>query len=222
MRVRVDDLALRLVSVLLALSLWFAVAAEKSAEAPFPAPIEFRNVPDKLEIVGELPRTVEVWLRGSPGIVQRVGAGDVYVQVDLQGSGRGPRTVYLGAKDIRVPYGVSVVAIRPASFSFTLETSLQRQLPVKARVEGQPASGFRVASVKSLPDHVVVAGPESRLAALDGVEVPPISVEQAQMTFAREVGVELPDPLVRLVDSPRVRVTVRMEPLPKLPTHKGD
>jgi YbbR domain-containing protein len=211
MRLRVDDIALRLVSLLLALSLWFAVAAEKSAEAPVQAPIELRNVPDKLEVVGDLPRSIEVWVRGAPGLVQRVGRGEVYAQLDLQGAQAGVRTAHLTAKDIHVPYAVTVVAVRPSVFSFTLEPTLQRSVPVKARLEGQPAHGFRVAGSSAVPEQIVVAGPSSRVARLDGIETQPVSVEQARITVTRDVAVELPDPLVRLVDSAGVRVTAKVE-----------
>jgi YbbR domain-containing protein len=211
MRLKVDDIALRVVSVLLALALWFAVASEKSAEAPVTAPVEYRNVADKLEIIGDVPRAVEVWVRGAPGLVQRLRAGEVYVQVDLQGASAGPRTVHLLVRDIHVPYAVTAVAVRPASFSLTLDSSVQRTLPVKARVEGEPAKGFRLAAVRSEPAQLVVAGPQSRLAKLEAVDTQPVSLDQVQMTFTREVGVELADPLLRLVDSPRVRVTAQVE-----------
>jgi len=222
MRLRVDDIALRLVSGALALSLWFAVAAEKNAQAPVDAPIEFRNVPERLEVVGSVPRTLEVWLRGGPGLVQRLKPGEVYIQVDLRGVPPGPRTAYIAATDVRVPYALQVAAIRPASFSFVLEPSLQRTLPVKARLEGRPANGFRVTAVKCEPEAVIVTGPKSRVAALESIVTQPVPVDQAQITLVREVGLELPDPLVRVVDPKPVRVTAQIGPAPKESRRDGN
>lgn len=215
MRIRVDDIALRLASLALALSLWFVVAAEKNAEAPVDAPVEFRNVPEKLEIVGTVPRSLEIWLRGSPGLVQRLKPGDVYVQVDLRGVGAGPRTAYIAASDVRLPHAMQVAAIRPASFSFVLEPSLQRTLPVKARLEGRPADGFRIAGVKCNPETIVVTGPKSRVAALESIATQPVGIEQAEISLVREVGLDLPDPLVRVVDPSPIRVTAQVGPVPK-------
>lgn len=215
MRLRVDDIALRLASLALALSLWFAVAAEKNAEAPVDAPIEFRNVPEKLEVVGAVPRSLEIWLRGSPGLVQRLKPGDVYVRVDLRGVGAGPRTAYIAASDVRLPYAMQIAAIRPASFSFVLEPSLQRTLPVKARLEGRPADGFRIAGVRCNPETIVVTGPKSRVAALESIATQPVGIEQAEITLVREVGLDLPDPLVRVVDPSPIRVTAQVGPVPK-------
>ena len=215
MRLKVDDIALRAISLVLALSLWFAVAAEKNAQTPVAAPIEFRNVPEKLEVVGNLPRSLEVWVKGSPGLLQSMKPGEVYVQIDLRGVGPGPRTAYVAPADVRVPHSVSVAAIRPASFSFVLEPSLQRTLPVKARIEGRPADGFRVADVRCEPETVLVAGPQSRLAKLEAVLTQPVPVEQAQIDLVRHVGLELPDPLVRVVDPRPIRVIAKIAAAPK-------
>lgn len=215
MRLKVDDIAIRVVSVALALSLWFVVAAEKNAQAPVAAPIEFRNVPDKLEVVGDIPRSVEVWLKGSPGLLQRVRAGEVYIQIDLRGVGPGPRTAYVAPADVRVPHSVSVAAIRPASFSFVLEPSLQRTLPVKAQIAGRPAVGFRVAGVRCEPATIAVAGPKSRLASVEAVLTQPVTVAEAEIDLVRHVGLELPDPLVRIVDPRPIRVTAQIAPAAK-------
>jgi diadenylate cyclase len=215
MRLKVDVLALRLISLALAVALWFAVAAEKNAQAPVDAAIEFRNVPDKLEVVGDVPRTLEVWLRGSQGLLQQIRPGDVYVQIDLRGVGPGPRTAYVAATDVRVPHAVRVSAIRPASFSFVLEPSLQRTLPVKARIEGRPAAGYRVAAVRCEPETVVVAGPKSHVASLEEVLTQPVMVDEAEVSLVRHVGLELPDVLVRVIEPRPIRVSAQIAPAAK-------
>src|SRR5258708_1334514 len=116
MRINAHDVLLRLLSVLLALLLWFVVAGQKNAEISVAAPIEFRNVPAGLELVGPVPRTVEIWLRGSPGMIQRLRPSEVYVPLDLAGAAPGARVVHLASDEIRIPYGVRIAAIRPASF----------------------------------------------------------------------------------------------------------
>jgi len=212
MRIRVPDVTLRLLSLALALLLWFAVAGEKSAEVSVAAPIEFRNLPNGLELVGPVPRAIDIWLRGSPGILQRVKPGDVYVSLDVAGTGPGPFTVHVALRDVRAPAGLRIAAIRPASLTLTLDRSAERVLPVKPQVLGQPAPGYRVTDVTSEPSEVRVVGPAALVAALNGIATEPVSVEQAQTGFAREASLTLPDEAVRLVDPHRVRVTVRVEP----------
>jgi YbbR domain-containing protein len=211
MRINAHDLLLRLLSVALALLLWFAVAGQKNAEIAVAAPIEFRNMPAGLELVGTVPRAVEIWLRGSPGLIQRLRPGEVYVPLDLTGAQAGSRVVHLASGEIRVPYGVRIAAIRPASFVLDMERSVRRTVAVKPVLVGQPAPGHHVVAVMSQPAEVTIAGPESRLATLDGIGTEPVSVDRAQMTLVRDVSLLPPDVPLWLVDPQPVRVTVRVE-----------
>jgi YbbR-like protein len=211
MRIRLHDLLIGLASVALALLLWFAVAGQKSAEVPVAAPIEFRNMPPGLELVGVVPRTVEIWLRGSPGMVQRLRPAEVYVPLDMAGAGPGRRVVHVTVGEIRVPYGVRIAAVRPSSFTLELERVMHKTLAIKPAVTGQPAPGFRVISVSSEPAEVTIVGPESRVASLDGVATESVSVDRVQMDLVRDVSLQPPDAPLRLLDPQPVRVTVRVE-----------
>jgi YbbR domain-containing protein len=212
MRIRLHDVLLGLASIGLALLLWFAVAGQKSAEVAVAAPIELRNMPAGLELVGTIPRTLEIWLRGSPGLVQRLRPADVYVPLDMTGAESGRRIVHVTSNDVRLPHGVGIASIRPASFAFEIERTAQRTLPVKPIVTGQPAPGYRVTSVTCEPPEVTIAGPESRVAALEAAASESVSVEAAEVNLVREVSLQPPAAPLRLLDPRPVRVTVRVEP----------
>jgi YbbR domain-containing protein len=214
MRVNVNwnDLALRVASVVLALVLWVAVAGPKSAEIAVVAPVEFRNVPDGLELVGDFPRTIEVWLRGSPGIVHRLRPGEVYAAVDLEGAVPGPRTVHLSGREVRAPYGARIETLRPSFLSLALERTERKTVPVKPRLAGEPAPGHAVVGIVASPAEVAVSGPQSLLATLDALSTAPVAVAQAKMKLVREVSLDPAPAPLRLVDAPAsVRVTVSVE-----------
>lgn len=211
MRINAHDVLLRLLSVALALLLWFAVAGQKNAEICVAAPIEFRNMPAALEFVGVVPRTVEIWLRGSPGMIQRLRPSEVFVPLDLAGAVAGSRVVHLVNEDIRVPYGVRVAAVRPASFTLELEHSMRKTVPVKPTLVGTVADGYRVVSVTAQPAEVTIAGPESRVRALDGAPTQPVSVDRAQMTVGLDVSLLPPEVPLWIVDPRSIKVTVRVE-----------
>jgi len=210
MRINAHDVLLRLLSVLLALLLWFVVAGQKNAEISVAAPIEFRNVPAGLELVGPVPRTVEIWLRGSPGMIQRLRPSEVYVPLDSPA----PRRLACGAPgqrrdphplrgtDCRHPAGV----LRPGAGA-QHQANDRRQADAGRRRGARLPRGGRYA----LPTEVTIAGPESRITALDGVPTEPVSVEKAQMNVVREVSLLPPDAPLWLVDPHPIRVTVRVE-----------
>ena len=65
-------LGLKIVAVVLATLLWLSVAGEHIVERSLRVPLEFRNLPPQLEIVGDAPASVDVRLRGSSAIAARV------------------------------------------------------------------------------------------------------------------------------------------------------
>ena len=58
-------LGLKFVALVLATLLWLTVAGEHVVERNIRVPVEFRNIPAALELVGDPPSAVDVRLRGS-------------------------------------------------------------------------------------------------------------------------------------------------------------
>ena len=81
-------------------------------------PVELQNFPRELELTGEPVNAVEVRLRASPGMIQRIVPGEVSAQVNLVGFGEGEHIVHLTEDSIRMPFGVKVVKISPAVLTF--------------------------------------------------------------------------------------------------------
>jgi YbbR domain-containing protein len=200
-RLFVENVPLKLVSLGLATLLWFVIAGEKTSEMGVSAPLELQNFPKDLEVTGEPVDTVEV----------RIGPGDVSAQLDLAGLQEGRHIVHLTDKSIRMPFGVKVVKITPSILNLDLERTVQKMVPVRPRLMGRPASGFEVGEVKSDPVEVRIAGPRSRVHDVDSAFTEPLSVEGAQAAVSDVVNMGLEDPLLRVLGSPRVRVTVRIQ-----------
>ncbi|MEO6235869.1 MAG: CdaR family protein, partial [Vicinamibacterales bacterium] len=71
------QLGLKVLAVTLASVLWLTVAGEHVVERSLRVPLEFRNIPEALEIVGNTPDTVDVRLRGSSAVLSRVQPGEI-------------------------------------------------------------------------------------------------------------------------------------------------
>jgi len=203
-----ENVPLKLVSLGLAALLWFVIAGEKTSEMGVSAHLELQSFPKDLEVTGEPVDSVEVRLRASPGIIQRIGPGDVSAQVDLAGLEEGEHIVHLTEKSIRMPFGVKVVKITPSLLTLNLERTLQKVVPVRPRLVGRPAAGYEVAEVKADPTEVRIAGPRSRVAVVESAFTEPLSVEGSQSNVTAVVNMGLEDPMLRILGSPRVRASV--------------
>jgi YbbR domain-containing protein len=205
-----DNLPLKAISLALAVMLWYVIAGEKTSEMGVTVPVELQNVPPELELTGDPVNAVQVRLRASPGVIQRLGPGDVSARIDLHGLDEGERIVHLTAGSVRVPFGVKVVKITPAIITLHFERTLTKTVPVRPRLMGRPAEGHEVAEVASEPSEVRLAGPKSRVQEVESAFTEPVSVDGARTTIVDEVNIGLEDPLLRIEGTPRVRVSARV------------
>jgi YbbR domain-containing protein len=116
--------------------------------------------------------------------------------------------------EVRVPYGVTVLQLAPATISLELEEAARRRVPVRAAIEGDPAPGFVAGDITTEPSAVEVIGPESRVKGLNEATTEPLSVAGHRETVIDTVTVGVSDSAVRLVEPISARVTVEILPAP--------
>ncbi len=206
------NLGLKFLSTCIAAMLWLVIAGERVVERVLRAPVEFQNLPNGLELVGNLPDTVEVRLRGSSGALSRMGAGDLAAVLDLRTARPGRRLFHLTPSQVTVPYGINVVQVGPSTLTMEFEASGVRTVPVEPDIEGRPDPGFEVTSVTSDPASVEVAGPESALRRLDAVVTEPVSVSGETRSVREIVTIGVQDASLRLVTPTTAVVTVTISP----------
>jgi YbbR domain-containing protein len=207
-------LGLKLWSVLLAVALWLAVSGEESVERGLRVPLELQQFPSGLELEGDAPSLVDVRVRGESSALGRMGAGDIVAVLDLKTARPGRRLFQLTPEQVRVPFGVEVVQVTPATIALSFDNSATRQLPVMPTIEGVPAPGFVVGKPVSNPSTVEAIGPESAVTRATEALTEPISVAGAQQTITETVNVGFQDPALRLKTPRQASVTVPILPGP--------
>jgi YbbR domain-containing protein len=207
------NFGLKLISLLAAALLWVAVVREPVAEVVLSVPIEFRNAPENLEISSEEVPQARVRVRGPVGNVRQLTPADVHAVVDLGNSRPGERTFDLNPSRIVVPRDVEVVQVIPSQFRISLDRRATKQVEVRPRVTGTFATGFRITGVTSDPSMVTISGPSQHVKDVEAAITDPIDATGVvgKATFTADPYVT--DPLVRVVDSHNVRVTVTTEKL---------
>jgi len=205
---------LKIMAVLLATALWFTVAGEQNVERTLRVPLEFRNKPVDLEILGDPPTTVDVRVLGSSALLSRLGPGEVVAMADLTAARPGSRLFHMRTAEVRVPFGVEVLQLTPATIALELEKSARRRVPIVPAVEGNPAPGFVPGKVTSQPATVEVEGPESHIKDLTSATTEPVSIAGQRDSATDTVTVGVPDAAVRLVEPRSANVRVEILPAP--------
>ena len=207
-------LGLKIMAVALSTLLWLIVAGDHLVERSMRVPLEFRNLPQALEIVGDPPAAVDVRLRGSSALLGRLESRDIVAVLDLTNARAGSRMFHLQSEDVRAPYGVEVAQVAPGTLAVDLETSGRRTVPIVPALDGEPAPGFVIGRVTSDPPTVEVVGPESRLKQLTGATTEPVEVTGSHERVRDVVTVGITDSALHLVQAQDATVTVEVLPAP--------
>ena len=213
---------LKLLSGGLAVLLWMVVSGEETVERGLRVPLELTQVPAGLELLGDVPATVDVRVRGASGTLSRVAAGDVVAVLDLHPAQAGRRLFPLTPDQVRVPFGVEIVQVMPSAVTMAFEPSASREVPIAPAVDGQPAPGYVVGPLSAEPRVVEVIGPESAVKRATEVLTEPVSVAGAKSPVKQTVILGVLDPSLRLKSARSATVTVQILPAPLVRTLRNE
>ena len=135
-------LGLKFLSIALAVLIWLLVADQRAVERTVRAPLEFHNVPEGLELVNDPPETVEVRVRGTSSVLARLLPSEVVGVLNLASARPGTRLFHLLTDEVRVPYGVQVAQVTPATIPLSFERSGLAHRAGRARGRGRSGAGL--------------------------------------------------------------------------------
>ncbi len=202
------NLPFKLVSLAIAILLWWAVGRDQPIEIPMTVPLEFQNAPTDLDVNSSYPFEARITLQGPQRLLQELNPSQVHAVLDLQGATPGERTFDLTRKDIHVPRNVKVLQIVPSQFHISFDRSATRSVPIQPRVIGTLLSGYGITDVAADPSTITIVGPERRVNAIQAAMTDPVDATGivGKATFTTHAYVT--DPLVRVHSPEPIHVTV--------------
>ena len=205
------NLQLKVVSLTLAILLWIALNSEPRSEIGLRVPLEFRNSPKEVEVLGET-NTVDVRLSASSSIVKRIDASEVTASIDLSDWAAGERTYSLNESNLSVPFGVAVTKITPNKIRLRFEKTERKIVRIQPRILGKPAGDHIVTSIVCEPDRAELEGPASHLAPVEWISTDSLDVSGRSSTISARLHLYVEDPLVRLTADQETRVEITIAP----------
>jgi YbbR domain-containing protein len=204
------NLSLKLTALVLATGLWLAVASSPPSEVALNVAVIFRNMPPALEISSENIPNVQIRVRGPEAIIRRLQASDIRAEIDLADIKAGESTFDL-THQIHVPDRLEVAQVVPSEIHVAFDKRATRSVPVQARSIGDPARGYKIASIVSDPAEVEITGPEKQVSSTAAATTEPIDVTGTVGRISASRHAYVSDPLIQVVNPRSVRVTVTME-----------
>lgn len=205
-----DHWLLKLLSLLLAVLMWYGVARDPVAEISLSIPVEFTRPPNELDYSTDMLPQAQVRLRGPARVLRELAQENVHVAVDLSKATVGEHTYDLNIGEIRVPHDVEVMQITPNRLRLLFDQRAARQVPIKPRLIGSLPQGYRVAEAIVQPATLTIVGPMHRVIAVDSALTDAIDVSGTLGSTTFDSTAYLPDPTLHVEGSSHVRVLVKI------------
>jgi YbbR domain-containing protein len=195
-----------------AVVIWALVASEPELSTFTTVRLEFRNLPEDLEISSQPLETVTLELRGPAGELRGEGESRrPAVVLDMADAVPGKRTFQIGDGNVTLPRGVSLMRSVPSQVQFDFERHGARTIPVQVRFAGEGTNGYVVARFTVSPEKLAIEGPANHVANVMAALTDPVDVTSAVGTSQIRANVFVQDSYVRFESSPQVVVTVTMK-----------
>ena len=206
-----NNLAFKLVSLAIAIMLWWVVGRDSAIEIPMTVPLEFLHAPSNLEITSDYPFQAQVTLRGPEHLLQEIRPSQVHALLDLEGAVPGERTFDLSVSQVKVPHNVKVLQVVPAQFHINFDRSATRTVDVQPRVIGTLLSGYEMQEPAATPSKVTIVGPERRVNTVVNAMTDPVDATGVVGSATFTTRAYVADPLVRVQNPGPIYVTVKTE-----------
>jgi YbbR domain-containing protein len=196
-----DNWGIKLVSLALSLTLWFFVTSKGKTEMTLTVPIELRNIPQDMAVVGDVAGSLEVRMQGQERVLRDITIGKKVVGIlDLSMTRAGENSVHISPDDIKRPAGVTVTHMSLSAVTVKLEPLVRKTFRLKPVLHGNPAAGYRLGKVSVTPHRLTVEGPFSALKTLENLQTMPIDIQDAHENITLEPKIDYQGRSVKLLE----------------------
>jgi YbbR domain-containing protein len=210
-RIFAENWGLKLISIGLSLMLWFYVTSKGETEVTLTVPLELRNIPQNMAVVGPVASALEVRVQGQERVLRDITTGKKVVGiVDLSMTREGENVVRLSPDDISRPPEVVVTHMSLSEVKVRLEPLVQKTFRLKPIIHGIPATGYRLVNIIITPPKITVEGPSNVIRTLDSLQTMPIDIQGATESMSLEPKIDYQGQSVRLIEK-NVEVRIIIE-----------
>lgn len=203
-----SNLRLKAMALAFAVALWFFVAGQSRTEVGFLVPVGLKGIPKDMVMTSVPPDEIEVRVTGPRLFISNLSPAQIAAELDLSAAKEGLNAYKIQTKDIATPMGIDVLRFRPTSIEVKLERVSKADLPVRARVVGRPAPGYRVTDVLVFPKYITVSGTRKEIKDVGAVYTKQLDISGMDSSTSLSVQLDTAGAEFRSISAERVEVKV--------------
>jgi len=162
---------LQIISVGLAMLLWFYVAGDRTSETvkSFRLPLEYQGLGPGLSL-NNPSSFVDVQVTGKVAPLRGLTQENLSCFVAIRDLGPGKYTLPVTPV---LPSGISLVTVSPSSVRVEISRNVEKTMPITLRVQGDFPEGYALVAASLDPPEVLLKGPDTSLGRISEVWAAP-------------------------------------------------
>ncbi|MCK9227025.1 MAG: CdaR family protein [Syntrophorhabdaceae bacterium] len=203
----IKDWKLKLLSLVLAIMLWYTVFQIGEPKKDLTIPVSIAHLPKNMMVTKMDPERVFVTVSGRVSLLKDLKDRDVSVVINLNGIKEGEAVFNFSKANVNVPRGIEVVDIRPGTLRLTADRILEKSLKVLPKLDKKWKGRYDISSVS--PQYVTAEGPRRLLEKLATIHTMPINGDLHHNEETVTVGLDLEDVHQTNVRPDNIRITLK-------------
>ncbi|GAB6183024.1 CdaR family protein [Thermodesulfovibrio hydrogeniphilus] len=208
-KILTENITIKIISVALAVFLWFFVTFKGQTETSLEIPLEFKNTPSEMEILKQSVKKITVSISARERIFREISRAEIRVIVDLSNVKYGENSIPITRSSIKLPRGIEILRIEPSVVKVFMDKKERKTVPVRAVVTGNPAQGFILSSVEVNPSSITIEGAKSELDRIRVLKTEPVDIEGINENLTTQVKIN-PDGRIFRSEKDTIYVTVKL------------
>lgn len=204
------NIGVKLLSLVLAIVLWYMAVGRERAEVGLNVPLELVNFPKDMVISNQIPDGVSVRIRGSVAQTRQMADRKLRFSLNLAGAKKGPNKFSLLADNLNIPRGLEITHMAPTEVVVELEGLATKTVSLLPVIKGEPVAGYIIEDIILNPKQVEVRGPESYIEKLNILWTEPVDVTTLKQSTKIVTRPSLPNPALSLVDVKEIEADLKI------------
>jgi len=202
-----QNIGLKIVSVALAIIVWFSVAMRTQSEVSVETQVGVKHLKEGLGI-SEPPPHVVVGIRGPERLIKNLDPSKVKVFIDMSRARTGSHTYNIDPRNISLPPFMKLISISPSSVAIKVEEIREKTLPIKAKIIGTPRRG-RVRAVRVSPSEAVIKVVSAMAEKIEILMTSPIDISNSTGSIKVEASLSVEEGVRTDIEKVVVEVDIR-------------
>jgi YbbR domain-containing protein len=201
------DFKLKVLALILAAMLWFAVSNMGESKMSFSVKIGVDKLSKEFIIKKIENEEVLITLDGPVSILKAIRTRDIKLIIDLSNVKEGRHVYNFQTTDVQIPKGVKVDELKPDFVAIELDRAIEKKLQTVVKLDKKWTGIYRVKSWTPL--FIFVEGSKESLDLVDSIETIPVDGNFLGEEETVEISLDTRDMVIRKLKPETVKVVLR-------------